>query len=368
MKAPSLTLGIEEEYQIVNPETGELTSYIREILDSGGDEDRDEMKPELHQSVVEMASRVCESVEEARAEVIRMRTRVLAKVRQKGLRIVAAGTHPFSHWTEQEITPLERYVALREDLQEVAQRNLIFGTHVHVGIEDREFLIDAMNVSRYFLPHLLALSASSPFWGGRKTGLHSYRTINWRNFPRTGIPMSFQSWGAYDDFIETMVKSNTIEDSTKIWWDLRPNHSYPTLEFRVCDMCTRVDEVVCIAAIFQAIVAKLWKLRRDNLTFRLYPESLMAENKWRAARYGVTGHLIDFGKQKELPAKQLIAELIEWFLDDVIDELGTRREVEYALHILEEGSSSARQLAVYEETGDLEQVVSHLIEETSAGL
>lgn len=368
MQAPSLTLGIEEEYQIVDPETRELTSYITEILDSDHLVLRERLKPELHQSVVEMGSTVCETVQEAREEVVKMRRLVDEKVRENGLRIVAAGTHPFSDWTEQEITPLDRYIGIREDLQEVAARNLIFGMHVHIGIEDREFLIDAMNVSRYFLPHVLALSASSPFWVGRKTGLHSYRTINWTNFPRTGLPRTFSSWGEYEYLVETLVSANTIPDASKIWWDLRPNHTYPTLEFRVCDMCTRVDEVVCIAAIFQAIVAKLWKLRLDNMTFRVYPELLIAENKWRAARYGTTGHLIDFGKQRELPAASLIRELIEWFVDDVVDELGSRAEVEYAFRILEEGSSSKRQLEVFERTGDLRAVVDHLIVETSEGL
>jgi len=368
MKAPSLTLGIEEEYQIVDAETRELTSYITEILESDHLVLRERLKPELHQSVVEMGSTVCETVHEAREEVLKMRRLVSDKVREKGLRIVAAGTHPFSDWTEQKITPLERYIGLREDLQEVAARNLIFGMHVHIGIEDREFLIDAMNVSRYFLPHLLALSTSSPFWVGRRTGLHSYRTINWTNFPRTGLPLTFDSWGEYEYLVETLVRANTIPDSSKIWWDVRPNHSYPTLEFRICDMCTRVDEVVCIAALFQAIVAKLWKLRSDNLTFRTYPTALIAENKWRAARYGTTGKLIDFGKQTELPAAVLIRELIEWFVDDVVDELGSRTEVEYAFRILEDGASSQRQLAVFERTGDLKAVVDHLIAETSEGL
>jgi carboxylate-amine ligase len=368
MKEPSLTLGIEEEYQIVDPETRELTSYITEILESDHVVLHEQLKPELHQSVVEVGSTVCMNIQEARAEVVRMRRLVSEKVDEGGLKIVAAGTHPFSAWTEQEITPLERYLGIREDLQQVAARNLIFGMHVHVGIEDREFLIDAMNVSRYFLPHVLALSTSSPFWEGRNTGFHSYRTINWRNFPRTGLPKRFQSWGEYEYLVETLVRSNTIPDSSKIWWDLRPNHSYPTLEFRVCDMCTRVDEVVCIAAIFQAIVAKLWRLRRDNLTFRVYPETLIDANKWRAARYGVGGKLIDFGKQTELPAPELIRELVEWFLDDVVDDLGSREEVGHALDILERGSSAQRQLAVYEETDDLKAVVDHLIEETALGL
>jgi len=368
MNEQSLTIGIEEEYQIVDPETGELTSYITEILKSDRVVLRELMKPELHQSVVEVGSTICETVSDAREEVVRLRRLVRDEVAQKGLRIVAAGTHPYSSWQDQEITPLERYLGITEDLGEIARKNLIFGMHVHIGIEDREFLIDAMNVSRYFLPHILALSTSSPFWSGRNTGLKSYRTVNWANFPRTGLPMTYRSWGEFEYFVQTMVRSGSIPDGSKIWWDLRPHPVYPTLEFRLCDICTRVDEVICIAAIFQALVAKLWKLRRDNLTFRLYPTALIAENKWRAARYGVEGTLIDFGKQSELPARQLIAEFLEWFLDDVLDDLGSRSDVEYALTILDEGSSADRQLRVFEKTGDLKSVVDHLIMETAERL
>ena len=368
MKPPSLTIGIEEEYQVIDPETRELASYITEILHSDQVLLREQLKPELHQSVVEVGSKVCQSVAEARAEVVRLRRLVSEKVAESGLRIAAAGTHPFSSWLEQEITPLERYLGLYEDLRDIAKKNLIFGMHVHIGIEDREFLIDAMNVARYFLPHVLALSTSSPFWMGRNTGLKSYRTVTWRAFPRTGIPREFGSWDEYEYMVETLVRANSIPDGTKIWWDVRPHWTYPTLEFRIPDICTRVDEVVCIAAIFQAIVAKLWKLRRDNLTFRLYPAELIAENKWRAARYGIEGKLIDFGKQTELPARDLIREMIEWFLDDVLDELGSRAEVEYAFRILEGGSSAERQLRVFEETGDLKAVVDSLIAETAMGV
>ncbi len=285
-----------------------------------------------------------------------------------GLKIAAAGTHPFSSWLEQEITPLERYLGVQEDMQDLAQQLLIFGTHVHIGIEDREFLIDAMNVLRYLLPHLLCLSTSSPFWMGRNTGLKSYRSMIFRNFPRSGIPRVFSSWADLQMLIETLARTNSIPDGTKIWWDLRPNWKYPTLETRICDVCTRVDEAVCIAAIFQAIVAKVWKLRRDNLTFRVYAHDLIEENKWRAVRYGLDGKLIDFGKQQELPARDLIRELIEWFIGDVVDELGTRREVEYAFQILEHGSSADRQLAVYQRTGDLKAVVDSIIAETSEGV
>jgi carboxylate-amine ligase len=287
---------------------------------------------------------------------------------RSGLVIVAAGTHPFSSWLTQEITPLERYLGVREDLALLAQQLLIFGTHVHIGIEDRDFLIDAMNVARYFVPHILTLSTSSPFWMGRETGLKSYRSIIFRHFPRTGIPPVLGSWNEYEALIGTLVRTGCIPDASKIWWDVRPNHSYPTLEFRVCDVCTRVEEAVSIAAILQAIVAKLWKLRCDNMTFRLYPQSLIEENKWRAVRYGLDGKLIDLGQEEELPARHLVRELIEWFIDDVLDELGSRKEVEYALKILERGTSADRQLARYQETGDLRSVVDSLITETREGV
>lgn len=367
MKPPSLTLGIEEEYQIIDPETRELRSYITEILD------RDhltlgEVKPELHQSMVEIGTKVCRTPAEVRAELVRLRGMVMQLAGERGLVIAAAGTHPFSSWITQEITPLDRYMGVREDLADLAQQLLIFGTHVHVGIEDRDFLIDAMNVARYFVPHVLTLSTSSPFWMGRETGLKSYRSIIFRNFPRTGIPPVIDSWTDYASLVDTLVRTGCVPNASKVWWDIRPNHSYPTLEFRVCDVCTRVDEAVCVAAILQAIVAKLWKLRRDNMTFRVYPTALIEENKWRAVRYGLNGRLIDLGKQQELAAGALVRELLEWFVDDVLDELGSRAEVEYAFHILEHGTSADRQLARYRETGDLKAVVDSLIAETAEGV
>jgi len=368
MKPPSLTLGIEEEYQIVDPETGELRSYITQILDEDGHITVEDVKPELHQSVVEVGSSVCQTPAEIREEIIRLRRAVMDLAAKDGLKILAAGTHPFSSWIDQEITPLERYLGVEEDLQDLARKNLIFGMHVHVGIEDPEFLIDAMKVSRYFLPHILALSTSSPFWIGRNTGMKSYRSVQWRNFPRTGVPPTFNTWADYDYIVQMLVRSQAIEDASKIWWDIRPHHLYPTLEFRVCDICTRVDEAVCIAAIIQAIIAKLWKLRQDNMTFRVYPRSLIEENKWRAMRYGVAGNLLDLGMEAERPARELIEQLIEWFLDDVLDDLGTREDVEYAYEILNGGSSADRQLRVFEETGDMKAVVNHLIAETAEGV
>lgn len=368
MQPPSLTIGVEEEYQIIDPETRELRSFITEILEEGKLVLREAVKPELHQSIVEIGTEICQTPADVKRELIRLRRGIIEVAEKKGMRIAAAGTHPFSSWMTQEITPFERYLGVQEDMQDLARQLLIFGTHVHIGIEDREFMIDAMNVVRYLLPHLLLLSTSSPFWIGRKTGLKSYRSVIFRNFPRSGIPRTFQSWADFSYLVDTLARTRSIQDGTKIWWDIRPNHRYPTLEVRICDVCTRVDEAVCIAALFQALIAKLWKLRRDNMTFRVYPMELIEENKWRAVRYGLDGKLIDFGKQEEFPARDLIREMIEWFLDDVLDELGTRKEVEYAYRILDEGTSADRQLATYERTDDLKAVVDQLIAETREGV
>jgi carboxylate-amine ligase len=367
MNAPSLTLGIEEEYQIIDPATRELKSYITEIL-AGDHMILDEVKPELHQSMVEIGSKVCRTPSELRSELVRLRGLVMDLAARSDLVIAAAGTHPFSSWMTQEITPLERYAGVKEDLQDLAQQLLIFGTHIHVGIEDKDFLIDAMNVARYLLPHVLCLSTSSPFWQARRTGLKSYRSIVFRNFPRTGVPPIMRSYGDYDELLDSLVKTRCVPDGSKIWWDVRPHHAYPTLEFRVCDVCTRVDEAVCIAAILQAIIAKIWKLRRDNLTFRVYPTAMIEENKWRAVRFGLDGKLIDFGKEQELPARELISEMLQWFVDDVVDELGSRREVEYAFEIMRNGTSADRQLAVFDRTHDLKAVVDNVIAETAEGV
>jgi len=367
MKAPSLTLGIEEEYQIIDPNTRELRSYITEIL-AGDHMILDEVKPELHQSMVEIGSKVCRAPSDLRSELVRLRGLVMDLAAKSDLVIAAAGTHPFSSWMTQEITPLERYMGVREDLQDLAQQLLIFGTHIHVGIEDKDFLIETMNVARYLLPHVLCLSASSPFWQGRRTGLKSYRSIVFRNFPRTGVPPIMRSYADYDELLGPLVATGSVPDGSKIWWDVRPHHAYPTLEFRVCDVCTRVEEAVCIAAILQAIVAKIWKLRRDNLTFRVFPSAMVEENKWRAVRFGLDGKLIDFGKSEEKPARELISEMLQWFVDDVVDELGSRREVEYAFEIMRHGTSADRQLAVYEKTGDFKAVVDRVVAETAEGV
>ncbi|MGB5052193.1 MAG: carboxylate-amine ligase [Caldilineaceae bacterium] len=369
MKRPSLTIGIEEEYQVVDPESGELRSFITQFIEDGKMVMIErEIKPELHQSMVEMGTSVCETPAQAMEELLRQRQFITKLAEDKGLAIVAAATHPFSRWADQQVTPFPRYRGVLEEMQVLAQRLLIFGMHIHVGLDDPDFAIDTMNVVRYMLPHLLALSTSSPFWAGRKTGLKSYRAVIFEDFPRSGIPDVFRNRAEYEGLIRTLVNTGCMPDSSKIWWDVRPHHLYPTLEFRTCDICTRVDEAIAIAALCQAIVLWHWKLRQRNITFRIYRRDLITENKWRAARYGLDGKLIDFGKKTELPARALIREMLE-LLGEEIDELGIAKEIEPVFRMLEVGTSADRQLRVYDANdGDLKAVVQHLIAETKEGL
>ncbi|OLC53150.1 MAG: carboxylate-amine ligase [Chloroflexi bacterium 13_1_40CM_4_68_4] len=361
-----LTIGVEEEFQIVDSE-GQLRSHIDTLMEAATPALGEQVKAEMLQSVVEVGTTICENVDELRGELVRLRGTLASLLLPAGLRIVSAGTHPFSHWQEQQITEKERYKVLEEELQDVVRELLIFGLHVHVGIPDRERRVEVMNEARYFLPHLLALSTSSPFWLTRVTGLKSYRSTIWSRFPRTGIPPEFSSYDEFENFVDLLVRTGCIPDGSKIWWDMRPHHLYPTLEFRVCDAATRVDETVCLAALVQAICAKLLRLRSRNLGFRKYLPNVIQENKWRAMRHGIDGKLIDFGKQEEVPMRELALELLD-FVDDVVDELGSRKAVSYVHTILRDGTSADRQLRVFKETGHLHKVVDHLAEETLAGI
>ncbi len=367
MALPDLTLGIEEEYQIIDAATRALSPHNKDLVERGQAALGEQIKPEFMQSQVEVGTEVCGSIQEARAQVVHLRRTVRDLAYDRGLRLAAASTHPFSAWSEQLVTAGERYTKLQENLRDVARRLLIFGMHVHVGIPEKELRIDVLNQARYFMPHLLALSTSSPFWQGRDTGLKSYRSVIFENMPRSGMPPSFRSWSEYQGFIDTLVKTNCIDEPTKIWWDIRPHPKFPTLEFRISDICTKVDEVMCIAAFMQAIVAKLLMLRQNNQTWRQYRHHLVTENKWRAVRYGIEGQLIDFGKKKEIPVRFLIPELIE-FVDDVLDDLGSRAEVEYANTILEGGTSADRQRETFRDAGSLEAVVDRIVAETEEGL
>jgi carboxylate-amine ligase len=361
------TIGIEEEYQVVDPETRELRSYITQILDRGKMILREQIKPEMHQSIVEVGTQPCRTVQEARAEVVRLRASIASLAAEHNLKILAAGTHPISSWMNQEITPFERYKGVVNEMQDLALQLLIFGMHVHVGMPNNEVAIELMNVARYILPHLLALSSSSPFWMGRRTGFKSYRAVVFSNFPRTGIPPSFHSASEFDSYINLLINTGCIDNGKKIWWDLRPHPTFGTLEYRVCDITTRVDECIALAAIIQAFTVKFYRMFEDNTTFRIYRRALIAENKWRAQRYGLEGKLIDFGKRKEVETKALVHEMVA-FVDDVVDELGSRKDVEYLLTMADQGSSADRQLAIFEQTNDLKAVVDNLIKETMEGV
>jgi len=360
-----LTIGVEEEYQIIDA-TGALHSHIDTLLTKAAPKLGDKVKREMMQSVVEVGTTICENVDQARDQLGEMRQTLSDLLEPEGLRIACAGTHPFSRWQEQQITDYERYKMLEEELQDVVRALVIFGLHVHVAIPDQERRIEVLNEARYFLPHLLALSTSSPFWMGRNTGLKSYRSVIWSNFPRTGIPPELSSFDEYQNYVEMLVKTGSIDNGKKIWWDLRAHPSFPTLEFRVCDMPTRLEETICLAALMQAICAKLLKLRESNLGFRKYIPALIAENKWRAERYGIDGKLIDFGKQAEVPMRDLALELLD-FIDEVVDELGSRKAVGYLHTILRDGTSADRQLRVFHSTGDTRAVVELLAQESRAG-
>jgi glutamate---cysteine ligase / carboxylate-amine ligase len=365
-EAKLFTLGIEEEFQLIDPETRDLRSHVQYLLD---DEHTlaDQLKPELHQSVIEVGTNICRDIHEARREVTSLRANLSKLARRNGLTIAAAGTHPFAHWKDQLISPHERYTEIVEDLQQIARANLIFGLHVHVGIEDREVAIHIMNAARYFLPHIFALSTNSPFWQGQNTGLKSYRSKVFDRFPRTGIPDHFGSLSEYDNYIKLLIKTRCLDNAKRIWWDIRMHPFFDTLEYRICDVPMSIEETLTIAALCQAVTAKLYKLIKKNLGFRLYRRLLIAENKWRAARYGITGKLIDFGKQEEVDCASLIHELLE-FIDDVADELGIRQQLAYVDEILRNGTGADRQVAVWKATGDIKKVVDHIIEETHRGL
>jgi carboxylate-amine ligase len=361
------TLGIEEEYMVVDPKTRELTSHDQKIVEIANSVIPDRVKAEMHQAVVEVGTPVCRDIHQASEEIKALRKTVSTIASDLGLRIGASGTHPFSHWTQQLITPNPRYHEIVNEMQEAARSNLIFGLHVHVGISDRNLAIHLMNTVRYFLPHVYALSTNSPFWEGRNTGFKSFRTKVFDKFPRTGLPDYFADWDDYKNYVNLLIKTGCIDNAKKIWWDVRVHPFFDTIEFRICDVPLRAQESVIIAALFQAIIAKLYKLRTNNLSFIQYNRALINENKWRASRYGIDGKLIDFGKQQEVELRSLIVELLE-FVDDVVDDLGSRQVLQEVERLLAEGTGADRQLAAYNKRNSLEDVVDYILAETQAGL
>jgi len=353
------TLGIEEEYMVMDPQTRELRSHEQKIVEQAHKVLRDKVKAEFHQAVVEVGTQICANIEEAREDVAMLRKTISTIAGDLGYSIGASGTHPFSKWELQLITDHPRYFEIVNEMQDAARSNLIFGLHVHVGMENRDMALHIANSVRYFLPHIFALSTNSPFWEGRNTGFKSFRTKVFDKFPRTGIPDYFGSIAEYDNYIALLIKTNCIDNAKKIWWDLRVHPFFNTLEFRICDVPLTVDETCTLAALFQAVCAKIYKLRAQNLNFIIYNRALVNENKWRASRYGIDGYLIDFGKEMEVNARGLIHELLD-FVDDVVDELGSRPFIENTRKILEEGTGADKQLKVYEESNDLAVVTDFI--------
>ena len=368
MDRPSLSIGIEEEYQTIDPETRDLRSHIAsEILPKAKLALHEAVKPEMHQSVIEVGTRVCKDIKEARDNIQSLRREMITLASEQGMLLAAGSTHPFSDWKLQEIYPDERYARVVEDMQLIARANLVFGLHVHIGIEDRNTAIHIMNSMRYFLPHILALSTNSPFWMGMNTGFKSYRCKVFERFPRTNIPDVFANWAEYETFVDLLIKTKCIDNGKKIWWDIRPHPFFNTLEVRVCDIPMRLDETVAIAALIQATVAMLYDLHASNKSYRIYGRSLIMENKFRASRYGIQGKLIDFGKEEEVPVRDLMLEYLD-LIGDAADELGSRDEIEYIHQMLKMGTGADRQLKVFEETGDLKKVVDYMVSETRVGV
>jgi carboxylate-amine ligase len=372
---PDFTIGIEEEYLLVDLDSMALAPAPQDLMDLCADELEGQFSPEFLECQVEIGSKVCRTVAEARDDLRRLRSTVARIAGQFNLAPIAASCHPFSDWRDQHHTRKERYDNLRDDLAGVVRRLLICGQHVHVGLPDDDLRIDVMNQLSYFLPHLLALSCSSPFWQGEDTGLSCYRLSVFDNLPRTGLPPKLDGWGEYERSVSALVELGLIEDSSKIWWDLRPSSRFPTLEARICDVSPRLETTLTIAAMIQSLSRMLWRLRQNNQRWRLYDNFLIAENRWRAQRYGIREGLIDFGAHKIIPFAEAIDDIIDLAGDDA-DALGCRAELENARNILASGTSADRQRTVFEDAIEaeysreeaLKAVVRHLIEEFHADL
>lgn len=376
IERPAFTIGIEEEYLVVDRDTRDLIrrppdsmwKALENVLGS-------QVSPEFLKAQIEVGTKVCSTVAEAREDLARMRLGLSEVVNEYGAAIIASSTHPFANWSEQETTEDPRYTSLASDYQQVARQLVICGMHVHIGIEDPHLRIDMMNQVKYMLPHMLALSTSSPFWAGAPTGLLAYRLVIFQNLPRTGVPEEFVSWGEYERSVNILVGAGLIEDASKLWWDIRPSSRYPTLEMRVSDVCTRLDDAMTVAALYQCLLGFLYRLRRENQRWRTYAPMMIEENMWRAQRYGVDGSLVDFGMGQLVPFSDLVEEFIEMLAQDAI-EFGVREEMRHAREIVKDGTSAHRQLNTYEtakkagadDREALNAVVDGLIEDTLFGL
>jgi len=372
LKDPTFTIGIEEEYLLVDKASRDLVREMPHALfDACEQALRGQVTREFLKSQIEVETQVHKTPRAAGEELATLRATVARLAGEHGLAPIAASTHPFARWSTQQPTDRERYQAIAKDLAGVGRRLVICGMHVHIGIEDDELRIDLMNQARYFLPHLLVLSTSSPFAEGEDTGLKCYRLAAYQELPRTGLPGKFESWEEYRSTVDVLVRNGVIEDASKIWWDLRPSAKFPTLEMRITDVCTRLDDAVCVASMYASIVRMLYRIRRSNQTWRSYPLFLLSENRWRAQRYGVDGTLFDFGRGELVPFRDLVDELLVLLREDA-EALDCWPEVEHARTIVDRGTSANRQIACFNQLMSegasqedaLKGVVDHLIAET----
>jgi glutamate---cysteine ligase / carboxylate-amine ligase len=366
---PHFTIGIEEEFQMVDRQTGQLSPSIETILEKGHAIFGEQIKPEMLRSTVELISDILPDIPTARKEMLMLRAMLACLVEEEGLALVSAGTHPTALWQNEQRSPYERYAQLEDEFQDVARSILIFGLHVHIGIESQAIAVELMNQLRTWIPHLLALSSNSPFWAGRLTGIKSYRTAIWKPFPRSGIPPVFPTVDDFNDYIQTLVRTSCIDNGKRIWWDMRPHPFFSTIEFRVFDMPATFDDTIAIAALCQALVARLVWLNKRGLRLPILSSHLLEENKWHAMHFGLDAEVIDFVQDRKLSMRDSINELLD-FVNDVIDDLGSRREMDYLRTLLTDpqGTGADRQIATYKQTGRLASVIHLLIQQTMQGV
>ncbi|HEY7419541.1 MAG TPA: carboxylate-amine ligase [Ktedonobacteraceae bacterium] len=363
------TIGIEEEFQTVDRSAGHLCAQIQHILEKGNPIFGEQIKAEILQPTVELISGILPDIPTARNELRLARAKLAQLVGDEGLALISAGTHPGAHWQDQARSPYERYAQLEEEFQDVARHLLIFGLHTHIGVENQQVAVVLMNQLRTWLPHLLAISTNSPFWSGRVTGLKSYRSAVWKSFLRTGIPEVFASWYDFDNYVQMLIKTGCIDNGKRIWWDIRPHPFFSTIEFRICDMPATLDDTIAIAALCQALVAKLDWLYRHGLSAPMISSHFIEENKWHAMRFGLDAEVLDFVQGRRLSMRESLHELLD-FVADVSDDLGSHHEIDYLRSLLESprGTGADRQIALYQQTGSIDAVTQLLMDQTMQGI
>jgi carboxylate-amine ligase len=367
--AEAFTMGIEEEFQLVDQQTGQLAPNIELILEKGNALLGDRLKAELAQSAVELVSHVCPDIAHVRDELYTQRALLAHVAQQEGMRLISAGTHPISNWQDQAITERDRYLQLLEEQQDAIRAQVIFGLHVHVGIKDRELAVRLMNQVRTWLPHLLALSTNSPFWLGRFTGIKSYRSVLWQGGPRSGIPGVLSAPEALDRYMQDLMAVGYIHSGNDIWWDVRLNMNFDTIEFRIFDMPATIEDTIALVALCQALVAKLVWLNRHHKDVAVLPRDYIMENKWQAVRYGLDAQIADFVNLRRLSMRDALHDLL-FFVGDVLDDLGSHREIHHLRHLLNDprGNGADRQISLYQQTNKVEDIIPFLTQQTLQGV